>query len=136
VATGKPSGDAKPQPLLLPKATRLPNGIGVIRLFGFMGTVDQGKLYTETAQRKISDLKAQGACRFVLDVREDTGGNMYPMLNGVSGLLEPGTLGTFLSPHGKYTSWVLEVERSWFSHLRTLCQSLDAPQPRSPWQYS
>jgi C-terminal processing protease CtpA/Prc len=91
-----------------PEGERLTNGIGVVRLFGFMGTVDQGRLYTETAQAKINDMKEHGVCRFVLDLREDTGGNMYPMLNGVSGLLEPGVLGTFLSPHGQYASWALE----------------------------
>lgn len=108
IATGKPSGDARPKPLVLPEGTQLANGIGVIRLFGFIGTVDQGKLYAATAQAKISDMKAHGACRFVLDLREDTGGNMYPMLNGVSGLLEPGVLGTFLSPNGQYSAWVLK----------------------------
>jgi hypothetical protein len=106
-ATGKPSGSAKPEPLLLPQGAQLANGIGVIRLFGFMGSVDQGKLYAKTAQAKISDMKAHGVCRFVLDLREDTGGNMYPMLNGVRGLLEPGILGTFLSPRGQYASWAL-----------------------------
>jgi peptidase S41-like protein len=108
VATGKPSGKAVPPPMLLPEGTRLANGIGVIRLYGFMGPIDQGKLYTETAQGKIGDMKAHGICRFVLDIRDDTGGNMYPMLNGVKGLLEPGILGTFQSPHGQYASWALD----------------------------
>jgi carboxyl-terminal processing protease len=106
-ATGKPSGEAKPQPFLPPRGERLTNGIGVIRLFGFFGPVDEGKLYAQQARAQISDMKAHGVCRFVLDLREDDGGNMYPMLNGVSGLLEPGVLGTFQFPDGEYAAWAL-----------------------------
>jgi C-terminal processing protease CtpA/Prc len=106
-ATGKSSGKAEPPPVLLPEGMRLANGIGVIRLYGFVGSPDAGKLYTQTAQAKITDMKVHGVCRFVLDLRENSGGNMYPMLNGVAGLLEPGILGTFENPQGKYSPWAL-----------------------------
>jgi carboxyl-terminal processing protease len=106
--TGKPSGDAKPSPFQLPEGTLLGKDIGVVRLFGFEGSVKQGSLYAETAQAKIRAMKARGICRFILDLRGDVGGNMYPMINGVSGLLEPGILGTFLSPHHQYQAWALQ----------------------------
>lgn len=107
-ATGKPSGSALPPPLLLPEGLRLANGIGVIRLYGFIGSVEQGKEYTASAKAHIRDMRKHGVCRFVLDLRDDTGGNMYPMLNGLSGLLEPGILGTFETPQGKYVPWALK----------------------------
>jgi C-terminal processing protease CtpA/Prc len=105
--TGKAIGNAHPPALLLPQAMRLSNGMGMIRLYGFIGSPAQGHAYAQTAAAKISTLKQQGVCRFILDLREDTGGNMYPMLNGISGLLEPGLLGSFETPKGKYIPWAL-----------------------------
>lgn len=107
-ATGKPSGRALPPPLLLPETMRLANGMGVIRLYGFMGSTEQGQEYAASARVKINAMKKSDICRFVLDLRDDTGGNMYPMLNGLSGLLEPGVLGTFETPEGKYIPWTLK----------------------------
>ena len=105
--TGKASGSAQPKPFVLPQATRIGDGIGLIRLYGFMGSAAQGQLYARTAQAEINAFKRQGVCRFIVDLREDGGGNMYPMLNGVSGLLEPGLLGSFETPQGKFMPWTL-----------------------------
>jgi C-terminal processing protease CtpA/Prc len=106
--TGKASGSAQPPPFVLPQASRLRDGIGLIRLPGFIGSAAQGQTYAQAARMKIDALKQQGVCRFILDLREDTGGNMYPMLDGISGLLEPGLLGTFETPQRKYIPWVLK----------------------------
>lgn len=105
--TGKASGSAQPQPFVLPQATRIGGGIGLIRLYSFMGSSAQGQLYARTAQAEVNALKRQGVCRFIVDLREDGGGNMYPMLNGVSGLLEPGLLGSFETPQRKFMPWTL-----------------------------
>ena len=105
--TGKASGSAQPQPLVLPQATRIGGGIGLIRLYAFMGSAAQGQLYARTAQTEVNALKREGVCRFIVDLREDGGGNMYPMLNGVSGLLEPGLLGSFETPQHKFMPWTL-----------------------------
>jgi hypothetical protein len=106
-ATGKASGQALPQQLLLPEAVRLANGIGLVRLFGFMGSPEQATLYAQTGISEINQLKAGGVCKFVLDLRPDTGGNMYPMITAVGGLLDEGLLGTFENTQGKFTPWVL-----------------------------
>ena len=107
-ATGKPSGNALPPPLLLPEAMRLANGIGVIRLYAFMGSPEQGKLYAAAGHEKVDRLKASGVCKFVLDLRQNSGGNMYPMLTAISGLLGDGVLGTFEDAHGNLSHWLLK----------------------------
>lgn len=125
--TGRPSGKAVPSPLLLPEAVRLANGIGVIRLYAFMGSSEQGKVYADAGQAKIAQLKAAGVCKFVLDLRFDQGGNMYPMLNAVNGLLHDGVLGTFEDAHGNFTPWVLRDGQA------TVGAQMDsAPVPTAP----
>lgn len=106
-STGQASGRASAPPLLLPETVRLANGIGVVRLYGFMGSFEQGQLYARTGQTKINELKSQDVCKFVLDLRSNTGGNMYPMIEAVSGLLHDGVLGTFESANGTFSSWLL-----------------------------
>jgi C-terminal processing protease CtpA/Prc len=107
-ATGKPSGNAQAPALMLPEGMRLANGIGVIRLYGFMGSPEQGKAYAEAGEAKIAQLKAAGVCKFVVDLRFDQGGNMYPMITALSGLLHDGVLGTFENAQGKLHPWVLK----------------------------
>jgi len=105
--TGKASGSAHAPLFVLPQATRIGDRIGLIRLYAFIGSAAQGHIYARTAQAEVNSLKRQGVCRFIVDLREDGGGNMYPMLNGVSGLLEPGLLGSFETPQRKFMPWTL-----------------------------
>ena len=107
-STGQTSGQAFVPPLLLPEAMRLSNDIGVIRLYGFMGSVEQSQLYAQTGQLQIDGMRSLGVCKFVLDLRSDNGGNMYPMIDAVSGLLDDGVLGTFESADGTTSSWLLK----------------------------
>ena len=105
--TGKKAGNAEPPPLLLPETVQLANGIGAVRLSAFMGSPEEGELYAQAGRTKIDQLKAQSVCKFVLDLRSDAGGNMYPMISSVAGLLRNGVLGRFESSAGKYMSWEL-----------------------------
>jgi C-terminal processing protease CtpA/Prc len=106
--TGKPSGTSVAPPFQPPDAKRVTPTIGMISLHGFMGSADQGQQYAQDGKDEILHLKAEGVCKFVLDLRDDTGGNMYPMINSVSGLLKNGVLGFFENSAGQYIPWVLE----------------------------
>jgi C-terminal processing protease CtpA/Prc len=119
--TGKPSGNVSAPPFQPPQALRLPNGIGVITLHEFTGSPEQGQLYARTGQTEIGRLKMEGACKFVVDLRPDEGGNMYPMLTAVSGLLGDGVLGTFENAHKQFTPWILVNGRA------TVGATSDAP---------
>jgi hypothetical protein len=106
--TGKSSGNAQPPALLLPEAMRLANGIGVIRLYRMAGSPEQATQYAEAGKAKIAALKRQRACKFVIDLRDDMGGNMYPMIDAVGGVLGDGVLGTFVNAGGMYAPWLLK----------------------------
>lgn len=109
--TGHATGTAKP-PIRLPEAVRLANGIGVIRLYGIIGSADDIQRYSKVGKSEVMALRGQGVCKFILDLREDTGGNMYPMIDAVADLLGDGVLGTFVSPNGQYNPWLLRNGQS------------------------
>lgn len=105
--TGKVVGHSQPPALQLPEVVRLANGVGAVSLHGFQGTPEQAQLYSSTGETKIKELQGQGVCKFVLDLSSDQGGNMYPMIQAVSGLLSEGVLGTFESAKGQSWPWGL-----------------------------
>ena len=80
----------------------------MIRLYGFSGSPEQAKAYADLGQAKISEMQARGICKFVVDLRPDVSGNMYPMIDAVSGLLDEGVLGTFENAAGQATPWGLK----------------------------
>ena len=107
--TGKQSGTALPQAFHPPEAVRLKGRIAAITLPGFMGSPEQGQMYANAGKAEIDRLKADGVCRFVVDLRPDKGGNMYPMITAVSGLLGEGFLGMFENAHKQFTPWMIRA---------------------------
>jgi carboxyl-terminal processing protease len=68
--------------------------------------------YVDSLQARIGALDGAGACGWVMDLRENTGGNMWPMLAGVGPLLGAEVVGSFTnSPLG--VGWNYRDGRSW-----------------------
>jgi carboxyl-terminal processing protease len=68
--------------------------------------------YVDSIQTRIGALDSAGACGWVVDLRKNTGGNMWPMLAGVGPLLGAEVAGSFTSsPPG--TGWHYRDGRSW-----------------------
>ena len=68
--------------------------------------------YVDSLQSAIGALDRAGACGWVVDLREDTGGNMWPMLAGVGPLLGAEVVGSFTNtPPG--AGWRYRGGRSW-----------------------
>ena len=124
--TGQPSGRAAPVAFRPPEAQRLANGVGVIRLFDFMGSPPEAQTYAQAGEREVAVLKERGVCRFVVDLRSDQGGNMYPMITAVSGLLDDGVLGTFEDAAGHSSHWILK------DGVVTTSVASDAQAPNPP----
>lgn len=81
-----------------------------IPTFGSMDS--EASLQFATRLRDIveADAGRAGHCGWILDLRGNGGGNMYPMLAGLWPLLGDGTLGFFVSPAEK-TGWGMEEGR-------------------------
>jgi C-terminal processing protease CtpA/Prc len=63
--------------------------------------------YIAAGSRLVAELAAAQPHGWIVDLRENTGGNMWPMIAAVAGLLERGVLGRFLLPDGRSQAWRL-----------------------------
>jgi hypothetical protein len=66
------------------------------------GTGDPiGEKYIQTLKTAIAEHERAGACGWIVDLRTDTGGNVRPMLIGLSSLLGPGPFGGSRNADGR-----------------------------------
>jgi carboxyl-terminal processing protease len=65
---------------------------------------DEGLLiYAEDVRRILGDLSGQNPKGWIVDLRGNTGGNMWPMLTGIGPVLGDGAVGAFVASSGKMT---------------------------------
>jgi len=100
-----PAAGVTPAPVL-PSHALIDGRFGLVRLPGFLGTPEQGTRYTAKLRDDLTGMDAGGVCGWIVDLRENTGGNMWPMLNGLDPLLGPGPFGAFRTPSGQLNNWV------------------------------
>lgn len=88
---------------------RLEGQAGYVRIGSFLrGGVDADAL-VDRYHAAMRAVEAGGeVCRWVVDVRGNGGGNMWPMLAAVGPLLGRGPVGYFLYPDGMLAPWVYE----------------------------
>jgi carboxyl-terminal processing protease len=69
-------------------------------------------VYVDSLQRQVALLDSAGVCGWVVDLRENTGGNMWPMLAGIGPLLGAEMVGSFTSSRPD-EGWRYRDGRSW-----------------------
>ncbi len=81
----------------LPQGQLLCPGVAWLDLpdHGGDGTLPDGRVYPDVVQGLIAELHAAGAAKWIVDLRLNEGGNMYPMLAGIGPLAGEGVLGAF-----------------------------------------
>jgi carboxyl-terminal processing protease len=60
-------------------------------------------IYAEDVRRILADLWGQNPKGWIVDLRGNTGGNMWPMLTGIGPILGDGAVGSFVATGGKMT---------------------------------
>jgi C-terminal processing protease CtpA/Prc len=60
-------------------------------------------LYAADVRRILTDLTAQSPKGWIVDLRGNTGGNMWPMLTGIGPILGDGAVGSFVAADGNVT---------------------------------
>ena len=103
-----PAGNARTgRAPVAPHGENVTDSIAYLRLPGFAGGTHADQVeFAETVQQIIRELDSTGACGWILDLRNNLGGNLWPMLAGVGPLLGDGEMGASLAPNGeRRTVW-------------------------------
>jgi C-terminal processing protease CtpA/Prc len=91
----------------IPEVRALAEGVGYIKVPGYTGAdTAAGRAYTTRVHEALVGTFASVSCGWVVDLRPDTGGNMWPMLAGLKPFLGNADLGTFESPTGASQPWI------------------------------
>ncbi len=83
----------------------LPANIGSVRVGAFSGTPEQATAYARQIQDAIAAADRDDLLGWIVDLRSNGGGNMWPMIAGLGPILGDGPLGYFIGPTGTETLW-------------------------------
>lgn len=84
----------------------LGNRIGYIAVFEFNAQAkEEVNKFADNIQSLIIELEKQSVCGWIVDLSENLGGNMYPMIAGLGALIGEGELGSFKDAAGHTTTW-------------------------------
>ena len=103
----------------------LPATIGYVQVGGFSGTPDEATAFANDVQRRIAAADRDGLAGWIVDLRGNRGGNMWPMIAGVGPILGEGVAGYFVDPLGAESVWGYRFGVSWNDD--ELIQRVDAP---------
>jgi carboxyl-terminal processing protease len=91
----------------IPEVRSTPEGAGYISMPGYSGgEAGAMRTYATRMHEALEGVITSAPCGWVLDLRPNTGGNMWPMLAGVKPFLGSAALGTFVSPTGSSPPWI------------------------------
>jgi carboxyl-terminal processing protease len=96
----------------IPFAQLRPDRIGYLHIPGFRGSPQQCAQYATTLQMQIAQLDASAPIGWMVDLTDNTGGNMWPMLAGLGPLLSEGTIGFFAFPEQPPVPWFYAAGRA------------------------
>ncbi|WP_433065103.1 S41 family peptidase [Dactylosporangium sp. CS-033363] len=102
-APGRPSTMPDPQP---PAGGLVDGTVAWVRLPG-----SGHKEYKRIGSSLVRDLAAAAPTGWIVDLRGNRGGNMWPMLAVLAPLLPEGVLGYFVPPGGAEQAWTLDAGR-------------------------
>lgn len=84
----------------------VPDDIGYVRVRSYGGPSDgTGTTFAENIQDEIRNQDSDQLKGWIVDLRRNTGGNMWPMMAGIGPILGNGTAGYFIEPTGEQIPW-------------------------------
>ena len=89
-----------------PVVTLQPDGIGYVMMPRYVGVSEHAaKMFVSDMVARTNRIATQAQCGWIVDLRNDRGGNMYPMLGALSPLLGQELWGSFRDGTGHLTPW-------------------------------
>jgi C-terminal processing protease CtpA/Prc len=85
------------------------DNIGYLKMNGFSsGDKKSLRTYADSLQNLIKTIDNKNMKGWIIDLRENRGGNCWPMLAGIGPILDNGKCGYFVSGSGKKSEWFYE----------------------------
>jgi len=103
----------------------LPGTIGYVKVGAFSGSGTEATTFANSIQRVIMSADRDNLIGWIVDVRGNVGGNMWPMVAGVGPVLGEGVIGYFVDPAGVESRWEYRDGASWQAGV--VQQRIDAP---------
>jgi carboxyl-terminal processing protease len=79
--------------------------LGYVRVAAFEGTGQEAQLFADALQSAIRAVNAPQLRGWIVDLRGNSGGNMWPMIAGIGPILGGGTSGYFMDPDDHFSEW-------------------------------
>lgn len=85
----------------------LPENIGYVKVNSFFSSseIADDISFAEEIQDQIMNQDSPDILGWIVDLRSNGGGNMWPMIAGIGPILGEGTAGYFIDPDNNQTSW-------------------------------
>ncbi|WP_327178752.1 S41 family peptidase [Streptomyces sp. NBC_01335] len=99
--------DASADGLMLPEGRRLPGGIGYLMLPP-VASDEVAAPYIRAARSTVTGIDDEGACGWVVDLRGESGGDMWPPLAAVGPILGDGEAGAAVYADGRKEAWAVQ----------------------------
>ena len=103
IAESEANPENKPLPVLPDEIT--PDDIGYIRIPFCIGTENEYNDYISTIRTKIEEQSQIELKGWIVDLRGNFGGNMWPMLISIEPLIGNGTFGYFVDANNNSEAW-------------------------------
>ena len=88
-----------------PPAVQVPEGIGYVKVGSFAGRSSAETAFAQAIHDVIGAADGTKVTGWIVDVRNNGGGNMWPMVAGLGPILGDGTAGGFVDADGGITWW-------------------------------
>lgn len=103
-----PAMEMMPLQVIPPSAKHLGWGIGYVDVPAFGAGYEEANALASEYHRLIQGVDTLGVCAWIVDLRGNTGGNMWPMLAGIGPIVGEGILGFFVDPDSIVRTWSYE----------------------------
>jgi C-terminal processing protease CtpA/Prc len=110
MTTGQKVGATSPPKPNMPDARLAASGVALIHIPWFQGDEMMDRAYVASARTALNGYEVQGICRYIIDLRGNSGGSMFPMLNGVKSLLGNTPFGYW--DNGQSTAFAWEISNA------------------------
>ncbi len=83
----------------------VPETVGYVKISSFSGFEEEARDFAQNIQDQIRSIDAPTIEGWIVDLRGNSGGNMWPMLAGIGPILGESVVGHFIDPDGNQYTW-------------------------------